>query len=95
MPVFHIRLTSDGRYLATASQDGSVRVWQPPWVKAGDLAHDGPMSALVFSRSGRLVATSSGDADADNTARVWDVASRREIARVQHQKGVKAIAFFP
>ena len=49
------------------------------------------MSAL--SPSGRYVATSSGDADADNTALLWDVESRRELARIVHRAGVHWVAF--
>jgi WD40 repeat protein len=94
-PVFRIRASRGERQLATVSQDGRISLWVPPWHVGGDLTHDGPISALSFSRSGRYVATASADADADNTARVWDVASRREVARLRHGDGVHAVAFSP
>lgn len=48
-----------------------------------------PVFAVVFSSDGKLVGTGSGD----NTARVFNMTSGREISRFVHQGAVRAIAF--
>jgi WD40 repeat protein len=60
----------NGRWVATASVDGTARIWDaatgqpvtPP------LKHSGPVNALAFSEDGRRLATASDD----GTARVWN-----------------------
>jgi hypothetical protein len=55
------------------------------------LAHEGSVHALAFSPDGTTLATGS----ADRTARLWEVASGRELARLTHQGSVWAVAFSP
>src|SRR5262249_46682617 len=60
----------DGLHLASASDDGTVRIWD---AQTGALlyrytGHHGPVSALAWSPDGHWIA--SGGADA--TVQVWD-----------------------
>ncbi len=71
----------DGRYVATASGDDTVRVWDSQsGAEIARLNHDADVNAVSFSPDGQYVATASvGD-----TARVWDSQSGAEIARLNH-----------
>ena len=53
--------------------------------------HDGGVTAVAFSPACTHLATAS----ADGTARVWDVASGAELARLVHNASVVALAFSP
>ena len=58
----------DGKYIATASDDNTSRVWDASTGKEITvLNHDGPVNDVVFSPDGKYMATAS----ADNKARLW------------------------
>src|SRR6516165_3840151 len=58
------------------------------WVQLG---HSDHVSSLTFSRTGKLLLSGS----ADKTARLWDVATGREVHRFEGQDYVQAVAFLP
>ncbi len=53
--------------------------------------HNGPVSALAFSPDGKWVVSGSED----NSARVWNAASSKEISRLIFNGPVSAVAFSP
>ena len=63
----------DGRWVVTASDDQTARVWEAASGRpVGEpLRHDGVVNAASFSPDGRWVVTAS----LDQTARVWEAAS--------------------
>jgi len=82
----------DVSLVATASDDGSVGIWQVPRGHLlYQLQHDKEVYAVSFSHNGVFLVT----AGADSTARVWDVSSGKQLALFPHEGPVTAIAFSP
>jgi WD40 repeat protein len=71
----------NGRLLATADGDGTVRLWNPATGQPVgaplpvDASGNGGVNAVAFSPDGRLLATAGGD----GTVRLWDPATGQPI----------------
>lgn len=83
--------------LATASHDGTARLWNLETGEAGlTLAgHTGWVNDVAFNPAGSWLAT----AGEDGTVRVWEAASGKELLRLDSSAGligpVKRVAFSP
>ncbi|NUM46474.1 MAG: TIR domain-containing protein [Anaerolineales bacterium] len=83
--------TPDG-HLVTASEDHTVRVWDPvTGEEIYRLQHDGPVRAVAISRNGLWLA-SGGD---DQYARTWNLRTGRQVASVFHTARVMDVDFSP
>jgi hypothetical protein len=92
-PVLAAALLAQGGLLLSGHEDGLGRFWTlPGGAPAGEpLRHGNAVRAVAFSPDGKRIVTGG-----DRTARLWDTATRRSIARpVSCESEVLSAAFLP
>jgi WD40 repeat protein len=92
--VMGIAVSRDGKYLATCSEDSTVKIWE---IETGNLArtlegHESWVSDVAFSPDGTYVLTGSFD----HTAKIWDVASGEAVLTLSgHADTILGVAYSP
>ena len=87
-----VAFSSDGKYLVSGGDDGTVRVWDVSEAKeVRRLLHDQGVTSVAFSSDGRYIVSGSYD----KLVRVWSTATGNEISRMSHDFLINSVAFSP
>ena len=88
-----VAFSPNGKWIASASWDGTIGLWQPNGRNIRFLrGHNGAVWDVAFSQDGRTLASGAND----GTIKLWNLASMQEAATLHgHEGPVCRVAFSP
>jgi WD40 repeat protein len=88
-----LAFSRDGKTLASASRDTTIRLWSVPSRKevATLSGHIGSVDAVAFNPNGRQLASGGKD----KTIKLWDIVARRNTATLKVGTSVGSVGFSP
>ncbi len=89
-----VAFSPDGQRLASASQDGTVKIWDSATGKElfALKGHPAGVTSVAFNPDGQRLASASND----QTVKIWDSATGKELFALKGHAGpVRSVAFSP
>ncbi|NEP13117.1 MAG: hypothetical protein F6K14_23510 [Symploca sp. SIO2C1] len=87
-----VSFSPDGKIIASAGDDGTVRLWQPDGKHLQTLTgHHGRVFNLSFSPDGKTIASAGGD----GTVRLWQPDGKHLQTLTGHSDLVRSVSFSP
>jgi WD40 repeat protein len=90
--IYSVSISPDGQKIATASEDGTVKIWNQKGENIQTLkGHQGAVYSVSFSPDGQKIATASED----KTAKIWNLQGETLVTYTDHKESVYSISFSP
>ncbi len=90
--IYSVSISPDRQKIATASQDGTVKIWNQKGENIQTLTgHQGAVYSVSFSPDGQKIATASED----KTAKIWNLQGQNLVTYPDHQESVYSVSFSP
>ena len=92
--VNYVHISPDGNFIVSASNDGSIRIWDVYSGKCMQVleGHTDIVSMALFSPNGKYIVSASKD----GCIRIWDAKTGECLQTLHgHKKGVSSISFSP
>lgn len=89
-----VAFSSDGRTVATGSDDGTIIVYDAATGQSGQLlkGHLGGVSAIGFSKDGSRILSAARVGDSQSEVKIWDATHGQELITLTVGADVKAVA---